>query len=332
MNASTVRFVLVRLVATVLVLILIAVITYAVFYLLPADPARLSCGRPCTPDNLRRAEAFMGTDLPWWQQLYAFGKGIVAGRTFGTGAAAVVCAAPCFGYSFQQNASVSEVIAAGFPVTASIAVGAAVLWLLLGVGGGVASAVRRGRPLDRTVMTLSMAGVSAPVYLVGLLAILLFGFTLHWLPTGGYVPLLESPGEWLLHLLLPWCSLALVTAAVYTRLTRAQLLEALGEDYIRTARAKGLRERRVVLRHGLRNAIVPVVTVFGLDLGALLGGAIIVEKVFSMYGLGARLIDAVRLLDLQVVVGLTLFSAFLIVIANFVVDLVYGIIDPRVSQ
>jgi peptide/nickel transport system permease protein len=325
------RFILQRAAGMLLVLAVIAVISFAVFYLLPANPAQLSCGKPCTPENLQRAKEFMGTNLPWWQQLGAFLWGIVAGRSFGSGDAVISCAAPCFGYSFQQNASVTELIASRFPVSASIAVGAAVLWLILGVVGGVISALRRGTWLDRSVMTLAIAGVSAPSYLVGLLAILLFGFTLQWLPTGGYVPLSEDPVQWLLHLVLPWCTLAFISAAIYARLTRGEMIESMGQDYIRTARAKGLREPRVVLRHGLRNAIIPVVTIFGLDLGALLGGTVIAEKVFSMQGLGAMLIDAVHSLDLQLVVGFTLFSAFLIVVANVVVDLLYGFVDPRVK-
>jgi len=325
------RFILQRAAGMLLVLAVIAVISFAVFYLLPANPAQLSCGKPCTPENLERAKEFMGTNLPWWQQLGAFLWGIVAGRRFGSGDAAISCAAPCFGYSFQQNASVTELIASRFPVSASIAVGAAVLWLILGVVGGVISALRRGTWLDRSVMTLAIAGVSAPSYLVGLLAILLFGFTLQWLPTGGYVPLSEDAVQWLLHLVLPWCTLAFISAAIYARLTRGEMIESMGQDYIRTARAKGLREPRVVLRHGLRNAIIPVVTIFGLDLGALLGGTVIAEKVFSMQGLGAMLIDAVHSLDLQLVVGFTLFSAFLIVVANVVVDLLYGFVDPRVK-
>ena len=170
------------------------------------------------------------------------------------------------------------------------------------------------------------------VALIGLLGILLFGFTLNVVPVNGYVPLTENPVQWAWHLVLPWCVLAFLSAAVYARLTRAQMLDVLGEDYIRTARAKGLREGRVVWRHGLRNVLIPVVTLFGLDLGSLLGGAVITERVFSMRGLGALLLDAVGSRDLPLIVGVTLFAAFLIVFANFVVDLVYGAIDPRVSH
>ncbi|MFD0783008.1 ABC transporter permease [Micromonospora azadirachtae] len=321
-----------RLFGMLVTLFVISLLTYAVFYLLPSDPAQLSCGRPCTPERLADARAFMGFDESWLQQYLGFLGGIVAGRTFGSGVAAVHCAAPCFGYSFRLNESVTQLIVDRFPVTFSIAIGAAVLWLIIGVGAGVLSAVRRGGAIDRTAMTLSTVGVSAPSYLVGLLGILLFGFTLNIVPVTGYVPLTENPVQWLWHLVLPWVVLAVLSAAVYARLTRGQMLEVLGEDYIRTARAKGLRERRVIGRHGLRNVLIPVVTVFGLDLGTLLGGAVITERVFSMPGLGSLLLDAVGNIDLPLIVGITLFSAFLIILANFLVDLVYGVLDPRVAR
>ncbi|SIR31096.1 ABC transporter permease [Micromonospora avicenniae] len=321
-----------RLLSMLITLLVISLLTYAVFYLLPSDPAQLSCGRPCTPERLADARAFMGFDRSWLQQYLGFLGGIVAGRTFGSGAAAVHCAAPCFGYSFRLNESVTQLIVDRIPVTFSIAIGAAVLWLIIGVGAGVLSAVRRGGAIDRTAMTLSTVGVSAPSYLVGLLGILLFGFTLDMVPVTGYVPLTENPVQWLWHLVLPWVVLAVLSAAVYARLTRGQMLEVLSEDYIRTARAKGLREWRVIGRHGLRNVLIPVVTVFGLDLGTLLGGAVITERVFSMPGLGSLLLDAVGNIDLPLIVGITLFSAFLIILANFLVDLVYGVLDPRAAR
>ncbi|GLY04117.1 MULTISPECIES: ABC transporter permease [Actinoplanes] len=313
-------------------LVVISLLTFAVFYLLPADPAQLSCGRPCTPDRLAQASAFMGYDKPWFQQYLDFLGGIVTGRHFGAGRAAVDCAAPCFGWSFRLNAPVTRLLLDRAPVTFSIAGGAALLWLVIGVGAGVLAAVRRGTAIDRSAMLLSTVGVSAPSYLVGLLGILLFGFTLDMVPVGGYIPLAESPVDWAWHLILPWTVLALLNAAVYARLTRGQMIEVLGEDYIRTARAKGLRERRVIGRHGLRNVLIPVVTVFGLDLGTLLGGAVITERVFSMQGLGALLIDAVGTVDLPVIVGVTLFSALLVIVANVLVDLVYSVLDPRVGK
>ncbi|HKT04733.1 MAG TPA: ABC transporter permease [Rugosimonospora sp.] len=312
-------------------LLVVSALSYAVFFLLPADPAQLSCGRPCTPQGLATARAFMGYDKPPWQQYLAFLGGIVAGRDYGTGPASIHCGAPCFGYSFQLNAPVTQLVLERIPVTFSIAAGAAVLWLLLGVSAGSLSAVRRGTLVDRAAMALAVGGVSAPSYLVGLLGILVFGFTLNMVPVNGYVPLTLNPVQWAWHLVLPWCVLAVLHAAAYARLTRAQMLDVLGEDYIRTARAKGLRERRVIGRHALRNVLIPVVTLFGLDLGQLLGGAVITERVFSMPGLGALLLDGVANLDLPLVVGVTLFAAFLIILANAAVDLLYGVIDPRVS-
>jgi peptide/nickel transport system permease protein len=324
------RFVAGRLAGMVVVLLVIAFVTFAVFYLLPSDPARMSCGRPCSPASLATAKEFMQLDQPWYRQFTSFLGGIFAGRTFGSGPTAIHCAAPCFGYSFQQNEEALSLILSRLPVTASIAVGAAVIWLLAGVGVGVLSALRPGRPVDRIAMAGAVAGVSTPVFLTGLLGILVFGFTLDMVPTHGYVAFADSPVDWAWHLVLPWLVLAFLHAAIYARLTRGQMLEALGEDYIRTARAKGLTETRVVGRHALRNVLLPVVTVFGIDLGGLLGGAVITERVFGMPGVGALLIDAVHAVDLPLLLGCTLFGAALIVVANFLVDVLYGVLDPRV--
>lgn len=326
------RFLGTRLASVVFVLLVVSLLTYAVFVILPADPAQLACGRPCTPERLETARAFMQLDKSWVEQWWDFLHGVFAGRTFGTSGATITCPAPCLGYSFRLNTPVTELIANRFPVTASIAIGAAVLWLLAGVAGGVVAAVRRGTLLDRSLMVAAIAGVSAPSYLVGLLGILLFGFTLDMVPVSGYVPLRESPVDWAWHLVLPWTVLALLSAAIYTRLTRAQMLDALGSEYVRTARAKGISEGRVVTRHALRNVLIPVVTIFALDLGALLGGAVITEKVFSMAGLGALLIDAVANTDVPVLVGVTVFTAAIVVVANLLVDVVYTLLDPRVRQ
>ncbi|HWC82860.1 MAG TPA: ABC transporter permease [Pseudonocardiaceae bacterium] len=323
------RFIGGRLAATVIVLLVVGLATYAVFYLLPTDPAQLSCGRPCTPQNLATARAFMGFDHPWIEQYLQFIAGIFTGRTFGSGVTAIHCPAPCFGYSFQQNETVLSLIASRLPVTASLAIGASIIWLVLGVAVGVLSALKRGSPIDRITMAGAVAGVSAPAYVIGLIAILIFGLTLNIVPDNGYVPLTTSPVGWLWHLITPWLVLAFLQAATYARLTRTQMLDVLGEDFIRTARAKGLAERNVVGKHALRNVLLPVVTVFGLDLGSVLGGAILTETVFSMPGLGQLLITAVHRTDLPLLMGCTLFAAFVIVLANFLVDLLYGVLDPR---
>ncbi|HSZ43947.1 MAG TPA: ABC transporter permease [Streptosporangiaceae bacterium] len=327
---KTGRLLLTKTAGMIAVLLLVSMATYLIFYILPADPARSECGRLCSPAQLREVRAFMGLNAPVWRQYLDFLGGLFAGRTYGSGQGAIVCSAPCLGYSFQQNRAVLSLIGQTLPVTASIAVGAGVLWLVTGTAAGVISALRRGTVLDRTVMTTAIVGVSAPSYLVGLLAILFFGFKLDILPYGGYVSPLQSPAQWAFHLILPWCTLAFISAAIYGRLTRSQMLEALGQDYVRTARAKGLRERRVIVRHALRNVMIPIITMFGLDVGTLLGGAVITEKVFSMYGLGALLIGAVQTTDLATISGVTLVAAAFVVVANFLVDLTYKLLDPRV--
>ncbi|WP_350276737.1 ABC transporter permease [Kribbella sp. HUAS MG21] len=325
-------FVARRLFATLLVMLALSLAVYLVFYAIPADPAHLACGKPCTPDRLEQARHFMQLDQSTLQQYLNFLKGIFAGRTFGEGAAAVNCQTPCFGYSFPLARPVTTLIVDRLPITASIALGAAVLWLLIGVSLGVIAALNRGRVLDRLSVGVALLGVSTPSFLLGLLAILVFGFWLNMVPVNGYVPLTESPVDWAWHLVTPWIVLAVLQAASYIRLTRSQMLEELNLDHITTARAKGAGEARVVLTHGLRGVLVPVITLFGLDLGSLLGGAILTEKVFSMQGLGDLLISAVGQLDVAVVVGVTLFSAFLIILANLVVDIVHGVLDPRVSH
>lgn len=327
----TLSYILKRLVEALAVIAVIAVVLFLIFYMLPSNPAQLSCGRPCSPDQLRRVSAFMGTDQPWYVQLWNYLSGIVAGRTFGTGATAVVCAAPCLGYSFRLNEPVTTLIAQRFPVTASIAIGAAVLWIIIGVGTGVLSALKRDTWVDRLFMGLSAIGISSPSYLVGLLAIIVFSFELPVFPTGGYVPFTTNPGQWFSHLLLPWLVLALINAAGYTRITRTQMIGEMEQDYVRTERSKGAPESVVVGRHALRNALLPVMTMFGLDLGSLLGGAVLTERVFSMQGLGMLLLDSVNNLDLQVLVGSTLFAAMLVILANLVVDICYGLLDPRVT-
>jgi peptide/nickel transport system permease protein len=213
----------------------------------------------------------------------------------------------------------------------SLAAGAAVIWVLAGVATGVLSALKRGSVFDRTAMGVALAGVSLPIFFTGLLALSVFSYTLGWAAPGGTNPMdAANPLEWAYDLLLPWTTLAFLFAAAYARLTRSGMLETMGEDYIRTARAKGLPERTVVMRHGLRAALTPILTIFGLDLGLLLGGAILTESTFSLPGLGQYAVLAVTNNDLPQVLGVTIFGAFFVVIANLVVDLLYAVIDPKV--
>jgi peptide/nickel transport system permease protein len=321
-----------RIGGVLVVMLLVTAVAYLVFFLLPSDPARLSCGKPCTPDRLAQVRALLGYNHSVPEQYLQYLRGIVLGRSYGSGAASLHCPAPCFGYSFPQGRPVTALIADRFPVTLSIAVGAALLWLVTGVLAGLVCALYRDTWLDRLVTVGALGGVSAPTFLVGLVGILVFGFRFNMLPVNGYVPFTDNPAQWAFHLILPWCTLAFVFAAIYARLTRTQVLEVLGEDYIAMARAKGLSRSRVFLHHALRPGLTPVLTLFALDLGGLLGGAVITEKVFGMQGLGALLIDAVASSDLPVVVGCTVFAGLLIVLANLAVDLLYGYLDPRVTS
>lgn len=333
-------FLIKRSASAVLVLTLIAVVLFLIFFMLPANPAQLACGKPCTPERLARVSAFMGTDAPWYEQLGNYIRGIFFGREFGTNSAssgisaagaAIICSSPCLGWSFTLNEPVTDLIMSRFAVTASLAIGAALLWVIIGVVTGVISASKEGSLFDRAFRALSSVGISSPAYLIGMLAILAFAVYLPIFPTGGYVNFSDDPLGWLQHLLLPWIVLALLNAAYYTRLTCAHMLDELQQDYMRTALAKGMPRTKVITRHALPNVMLPVLTMFGLDLGGLLGGAVITERVFSMQGLGSLLLDSVKNLDLQVLVGVTLFAAALVIVANLIVDICYRFIDPRAA-
>lgn len=329
---KSLKFWLGRLIASVVVLILVTFITFAIFNLWPSDPALAVCGKPCTPERKALAQAVMGTGLPWYEQFWMYLSGIFVGRTFGTGTAAIHCAAPCLGYSFKMGEAVTPLIASRLPVTFSLAIIAAIIWLIVGVLAGVVAALHRGKPLDRTIMTASVIGVSTPAYLFGLLGILIFGFKLGWLPVSDYVPLHTNPLEWFAHLIMPATVLALLYMAVYARLVRGNMIEQLSQEYIISARAKGASERRVIWRHALPGVMVPVVTLFGLDLGGLLGGAVITESVFSLPGMGGLLMDGVAGTDLHLIMGVVLLSATFVIIANLIVDAVHAFMDPRVAN
>jgi peptide/nickel transport system permease protein len=241
-----------------------------------------------------------------------------------------------FGYSYQNNLSVKQQIFDRLPATISLTLGAAVLWLLSGITVGIISAVRRRTVLDRATMGAALVAISAPVYWLGLVALYLFSSDIGKFPVpffkgaGSYVPISQDPSIWFQSLLLPWMVLAAAFAALYARLLRANLIETMSEDYIRTARAKGLPERTVVLRHGVRSAITPIVTAAGLDIGILLGGAILTETVFNIPGIGRLAYDSIQNSDLPMIQGTVLFGAFFIVMANLVVDILYAFLDPRV--
>lgn len=324
-------FVARRVVVSVLVLLAISLCVYLLFYSAAVDPARVVCGRPCQPERLAQIKVFMQSDKPAILQWLDFVRGLVIGRTYGSGAEAVVCSAPCLGFSFDLRQPVRTLIAQRLPVTASIAVGGAALSLVIGMVGGVLAARRQGRVADYAVRGFSLTMIATPTYLLGLLAILLFGFALNMVPVSGYTNLLVSPVDWAWHLILPWCVIAALNGSTYARYARNQMLDELSAEHLLALRATGAPRRRV-LRTARRGVWVPVITLFGLDLAGLLGGAIFTERVFTMHGIGDLLIDGVNRHDLGVVVGTALFGAALIVMANLVVDIVHGLIDPRVRR
>jgi peptide/nickel transport system permease protein len=302
-----------RLLWMVLLLLLVSLLTFVVFYALPsADPAALRAGKQPDPEQVERIRESLGLDEPVYVQYGTYMKQLVLH----------------FDLGFR------ELIADRLPATISLTLGAVVIWLILGVGVGVLSAVRRQSKFDRLAMGASLVGISAPVYWLGLVMLYLFASDIGkfhvFKGANSYVPLTEDPSIWFQSLLLPWFVLAVSFAAFYARLLRANLSEVMEEDYIRTARAKGLRERRVIWRHGLRSAVTPIVTVLGLDIGVLLGGAILTESVFNIPGVGRLAFESIERSDLPVIQGTVLLGAFFIIVANLIVDIVYAYLDPRV--
>lgn len=317
-----VTYIIRRLLWSVLLLFVVSFITFVMFIVLPsADPAVLRAGRQPTPELIAAIRENLGLDKPWYVQYLVYMRDLVFHFDFG--------------YSYQNNIAVRETIFDRLPATMSLAFGAAITWLLIGIPIGIISAIKRGTLLDRGAMGFALMAISAPVYWVGLVSIYLFSQDLGKVApifkgSGQYVPFTQNPVEWAAALILPWLVLATAFAAIYARFLRANLLDVMGEDYIRTARAKGLGERAVVFRHGLRSAITPIVTIFGLDLGILLGGAILTETVFNIPGIGRLAFDAIQKSDLPIVQGTVLIAAFAVIMANLVVDILYAFLDPRV--
>ena len=316
-----VRYIIRRCLWVIVLLFLVSAVTFVIFYSLPsADPAALRAGRQPNPQLVETIRHNLGLDKPIYVQYWRYMKDVVLHFDFG--------------YSYQNSASVREQIIDRLPATISLAVGAVVIWLAVAFPVGILSALRPRQLPDRIAMGAALVAISAPVYWLGLVSLYLFSNDIGKFPlfdgAGSYKPLSEDPSQWFGSLIMPWFVLAATFAAFYARLLRANLLETMSEDYIRTARAKGLTERRVVLRHGVRAAITPIVTVLGLDIGILLGGAILTETVFNIPGVGRLAYDAIQRADLPVIQGTVLFGAFFIVLANLVVDIAYAFIDPRV--
>ncbi|MET8179349.1 ABC transporter permease [Streptomyces sp. NPDC005336] len=326
-------YVIRRLFAVVMMLLVVTLTTFAIFFMIPkwagSDPALLFVGKQADPAAIEGVRQKLGLADPLLVQFWHFVQGLFVGRDYANGPDVTHCPGPCFGYSFRSEQAVWPQLTEALPVTLSLAAGACVLWVVGGVATGVVSALRRGTLWDRSAMTIALAGVSLPIYFTGLLSLAIFSYQLDWVNVD-YQPLGDNPGMWFESLILPWITLAFLYAAMYARLTRASMLEIMGEDYIRTARAKGLRERVVIGRHAMRSTWTPILTLLGLDLGALLGGAVLTETTYNLPGLGRLAVNAINEKDLPVILGVTLIAAMFIVVANLVVDLLYAVIDPRV--
>jgi len=320
-GSSMLRYVVRRVLWGALMLLVVSALTFLIFYTFPsADPAALRAGRQATPQLIAQIRHSLGLDRPVYVQYWLFLKGLVLHLDLG--------------YSYQNQASVRSELLARLPVTISLTAGAFVIWMTAAIPVGIVSALRRRSPVDRLSMGAALVAISAPVYWLGLVALFLFSKDIGRIPllpgAGSYVPFSQDPWGWFTSLLMPWCVLAAAFAAFYARMVRGNLIDTMAEDYVRTARAKGLSEGSVVLRHGLRSALTPLVTMAGLDIGVLLGGAVLTETVFNIPGIGRYAYDAIVNSDLPAIQGTVLFGAFFIVLANIVVDVLYAFLDPRV--
>jgi peptide/nickel transport system permease protein len=322
-----IRYIIRRLLWAVVLFIAVTAVTYCIFFLLPADPARQMAGKSASPQEVERVREALGLDDPIYQQYGRFLKQLVIEQSLGT--------------SYANRQEVNDIVAAAAPVTASLVFGGMVLWMLVALPIGVYSALRPRSALDRTAMVGVLIGISAHPVWIGLLLSYFFGYKLGWTPIQGYCEVFTPPPgdtgcsgfvlwQWAYHLILPWITIAVLYAAFYVRMIRSNTMETLSEDYVRTARAKGVRESRVLRSHVLRNAMLPVVTMLGMDLALALGGAIFTEYVFGLPGLGKEAVESVRRFDYPVTVGLTVFATTVVILFNLIVDLLYAYIDPRI--
>jgi peptide/nickel transport system permease protein len=317
-----IRYLIRRLLWAAVLFVVITVVTYVIFFIIPANPAKLACGQRATQDCIDRAEHTLGLDRPLYIQYTKFLGNLVIHQDLGK--------------SFVTRRSVNKIVGNAAPVTASLVFGGAVLWMMIALPVGILSALRPRSLLDRVAMVFVLIGVSAHPVWIGLIFAYLIGFKLGWTPITGYCDFINpatdcgGPVQWAYHLILPWITFAILFAALYVRMIRANVMEASNEDYVRTARAKGAPERRVIGSHILRNALLPVVTMLGMDIGAALGGAIFTENVYSLPGLGQTALDSISNFDLPVTQGIVVFGTLSIILFNLVVDLLYAVIDPRI--
>jgi peptide/nickel transport system permease protein len=300
----------------------VTIVTYVIFFIIPANPAQQAAGKSATPERIKEVEHFLGIDQPVYVQYWRFLKRLVVHHSLGT--------------SFATRQDVNDIVLRAAPVTASLVFGGVLFWMLLAVPIGILSALRPRSLLDRASMTFVLIGISAHPVWIGLILAYVFGFKLAWFPISGYCDVINpstdcgGPAQWAYHMVLPWATFALLFAATYTRMIRANVMETMNEDYVRTARAKGAPETRVMRSHILRNALLPVVTMLGMDVGLALGGAVFTETVYSLPGLGAQTISSLNNYDSPTVLGILVFATTAIIVMNLVVDLLYAWIDPRI--
>jgi peptide/nickel transport system permease protein len=309
------RFLIRRILFGVLVLWIVTTGVFVLFFVTSKDPAARFAGRSATPATLELVRHRLGLDDPLPVQYWHFVTRLLRGD---------------LGYSFSTQSPVTSMIKDALPASLSLIFGAAVLWMVTGLVAGVISATRARTLLDRSITGVVLLGISMPAFIIGLTLSYVLAVKLQIFPQTGFVPIQQNPVQWFQHLVLPWITLALLQSAIYTRLTRGSLLDVLGEDYIRTARAKGLAERRVIYRHGLRSALTPVVTQAGVDIGVLIGGTLVTESVFGLQGIGQLTVRSLTIGDLPVIMAVVLIAAFFVVVANLIVDVGYAFLDPRV--
>ncbi|MFG2502481.1 ABC transporter permease [Streptomyces sp. NPDC048441] len=323
-------FLLRRSAGALVTLFVISVIIYLVFYVAPGNVAQITCGPRCSPGQVQQVTEQLRLDDPLYVRYWHFLQGIFVGQDYSTGTSVEHCDAPCLGLSYQSDRQVTQLILTKLPVTGSLVLGAMVMWLALGVGTGVLSAWRRGRVSERVLTAVTLAGTATPVFVIGLLLMIVVCGQLRWLPFPQYVPFTDDPQQWAWNLLLPWLCLALIEAAKYARLTRASMLETLADDHVRTFRAYGVGERSIIGKHALRGAVAPVIAMSANDFGSMFGGAVLSETLFGLPGMGRELVLAVKDVDLPVVVGMVLVTGFFVVLANAVADVLYAVADRRV--
>lgn len=318
------QFLIRRVLWALFLFICVTLITYVLFFLVPVDPARQAAGKSATAEDVERVKHDLKLDEPVYVQYYYFLNRLVIHQSLGN--------------SYANRRSVNEMVADSVPPTAGLVLGGAILWMLVATPIGILSALRPRSLLDRSSMVFVLIGISAPVVWIGILLQYFIGFRLGWLPNAGYCDLVRppegascgGPWDWLTHMILPWVTFAILFAASYVRMIRSNMLDTLGEDYVRTARAKGAAEPLVIRRHVLRNAMLPIVTMLGLDIGVALGGAVFTETIFGLPGLGKLAINSVENFDLPTLQGVVVVATLAIIFFNLIVDLLYAVIDPRI--